>query len=132
MLLKKHLLLAVAALAAISSGYAGNAPSAVRLTIGPDGARPLTLAIGDRNVPLSGDGGFRLYDATTKAAVTLAPAVASAGEHPQLPIGDPSDPENPNPNPAPNPTPNPTTPTTEPAPEPEPGLPLAAPPRRAA
>jgi hypothetical protein len=71
MLPKKYLLSVFAAVASLTLGYARPAASAVRLTVGPDAARPLTLAIGDRDVRLSGDGGFRVYDATTKSAVAL-------------------------------------------------------------
>lgn len=68
---KKHLLSVLAALVSLTLGHARPAPSAVQLKVGPDGAGPLTLSIGDRNLPVTGEGGFRIFDATTKAAVTL-------------------------------------------------------------
>lgn len=52
--------------------HARDFPTAVALTLGGDGASPQTLSIAGRELTLSGNGGFRIYDATRQAEVTLS------------------------------------------------------------
>ena len=51
---------------------AEDASSPISITIGPEGARPLSLTIDGRDVSLPSGGGFQAYDATAKKPVALS------------------------------------------------------------